>query len=292
MMDMPEDWLRDLRGWASARNDIAREFWLFGSRADGHARPDSDVDVAFVLRPDTLGDFGNSLGIYTSLGDRWQRELQGIIGRHVSLEAVIPNTAEDECIRTTGLLLWRDASAQTIVRCDAASARDVFAGWLDSEAAAGLRLVTLEGAMLAGKSTLTEQPFPRAVVEVDSFIHHADPYRSFIDAVKRAPLIDAIRAALATSPLVVVEGAIVWPLRLAAATETPLQCVRRVYLKRMKWSEPDRWHDGQQFLDADAVPRYATKYSNSVDRYHRDHQPWQAADLVIERIEAEDEDDQ
>lgn len=185
-----------------------------------------------------------------------------------------------------------DVARPQIIRSASANVRDVFEQWLDAEAAA-VRLVILEGAMLAGKSTLTKQPFPgAAVVEVDSFIHDADPDRGFIDAVKRAPLIKAIRAGLARSPLVVVEGAIVWPLLLPAATETASQSVRRVYIKRLKWSEPDRWHDGPQFLGDDASPRYATEYSNSIDRYHRDHQPWQAADLVIERIEAEDEDDQ
>ena len=31
--------------------------WLFGSRADGHARPDSDFDLLFVAKPD--GRFGS-----------------------------------------------------------------------------------------------------------------------------------------------------------------------------------------------------------------------------------------
>lgn len=41
-MDMPEQWLRDLRNWASANGNV-RELWLFGSRAAGRSRPDSDV---------------------------------------------------------------------------------------------------------------------------------------------------------------------------------------------------------------------------------------------------------
>jgi predicted nucleotidyltransferase len=62
-MDMPKVWLRDLRAWASANGNV-RELWLFGSRADGHARPDSDVDIAIALMPAAFA-FGN----YIALGD-------------------------------------------------------------------------------------------------------------------------------------------------------------------------------------------------------------------------------
>jgi hypothetical protein len=152
--------------------------------------------------------------------------------------------------------------------------------------------------MCSGKSSLTNLPFTlsdgrRATnVEVDHFIQDANNDEGYLNAVKRVPLIDAIRAGLAASPIVIVEGAIVWPLQPPAALEIASEGVRRVYLKRMKWSEPDRWHDAAQFLDEDAPPRYAGEYSNSIDRYHRDHQPWRAADLILERIEAEGEDDQ
>jgi hypothetical protein len=108
--------------------------------------------------------------------------------------------------------------------------------------------------------------------------------------VKRAPFAAAMKTGLATSPIIIVEGAVVWPLVQDTVDEISAARVRRVYLKRMKWSTPDRWHDGAQFLEG-ASPRHLGEYSNSIDRYHRDHQPWRAADLVLERIEAEDEDD-
>ena len=44
-MDMSDEWSRGLRAWASADANV-RELWLFGSRADGHAKPESDVDLA------------------------------------------------------------------------------------------------------------------------------------------------------------------------------------------------------------------------------------------------------
>ena len=46
---IPDEWLRGLRSWASA-NDV-REFWLFGSRATGCSRPESDADIALALIP-------------------------------------------------------------------------------------------------------------------------------------------------------------------------------------------------------------------------------------------------
>jgi predicted nucleotidyltransferase len=297
MMDLPGDWLRNLRAWASANNHV-REFWLFGSRADGHAKPESDVDLAIALMPDALGNYNDALGNYFALGDGWQRELEAIVGRHVSLEAILPDTDEDACVRSTGVLLWSDAARQTVIRCAAADVRDMFERWLDAEAAAGVRLVILEGAMRSGKSSLTKQPFTLSdgrgatIVEVDDFIHDANPDEGYLDAVKRVPLMDAIKAALAASSVVIVEGAIVWPLQAAIVTEIASDQVRLVYLKRMKWSDPDRWHDANQLLHADTPPRYATEFSNSIDRYHRDHQPWREADLVLERIEADGEDDQ
>jgi predicted nucleotidyltransferase len=49
-MDMREEWLRDLRSWAS-KNESVRQLWLFGSRARGDSREDSDVDLALALIP-------------------------------------------------------------------------------------------------------------------------------------------------------------------------------------------------------------------------------------------------
>jgi predicted nucleotidyltransferase len=105
-MDMREEWLHGLWAWASANGNV-QELWLFGSRADGHARPDSDVDIAIALMPAAFA-YGN----YVALGDGWQRELEAIVGRHVSLEATDQNTDEDACVRSTGVLLWSDARSK------------------------------------------------------------------------------------------------------------------------------------------------------------------------------------
>jgi predicted nucleotidyltransferase len=47
---MRDEWLRDLRSWAS-KNESVRQLWLFGSRARGDSREDSDIDLAIALIP-------------------------------------------------------------------------------------------------------------------------------------------------------------------------------------------------------------------------------------------------
>ena len=50
LMDMRDEWLRDLRSWAS-KNESVRELWLYGSRARGNSREESDIDLAIALMP-------------------------------------------------------------------------------------------------------------------------------------------------------------------------------------------------------------------------------------------------
>jgi predicted nucleotidyltransferase len=101
--DMDDEWLRGLRSWAS-KNDCVRELWLFGSRAKGCSRSDSDVDIALCLMP-AIGNHDWAAGNYIVHSD-WKRELEAIVGRHVSLEAIKPGSKYDEEVRYTGALLW------------------------------------------------------------------------------------------------------------------------------------------------------------------------------------------
>jgi hypothetical protein len=177
-----------------------------------------------------------------------------------------------------------------VIRCSSADIHSIFEDWVASERAAGARLVVLEGAMGSGKSDLTKEPIvvgdrQSANIEVDHFARGASNDQGYLSSVKRVPLAAAMKASLAMSPVVIVQGAMVWPFVQGIVEEIGAARVR------MKWSNPDRWHDGSQFLEA-AAPRHLGEYSNSIDRYHRDHQPWRGADLILERIEAEGEDDQ
>jgi hypothetical protein len=160
---------------------------------------------------------------------------------------------------------------QTVIRCQTTDVLAAFERWLKAKSAAGARLIVLEGAMMSGKSCLTKDPFTlgdrqTTSIEVGHFARGANNAQGYLDNVRRAPLAAAIEDGLATSPIVIVQGAMVWPLVQGIVEEIGAGRIRRVYLKRMKWSDPDRWHDGSQFLEAGA-PRYLGEYSNSIDRY-------------------------
>ncbi len=96
-MDMRGVWLSGLRSWASA-NDSVRELWLFGSRATGGSRPDSDVDLAVALMP-PKGNTDWVLGNYFAFESEWKRQLEEIVGLHVSLEPLVPGTDADPKVR-------------------------------------------------------------------------------------------------------------------------------------------------------------------------------------------------
>jgi predicted nucleotidyltransferase len=101
-IDMREEWLAGLRAWAEANGNVL-EFWLFGSRATGRSRPDSDVDLALVLMP-ARGNHDWAMGNYVAESSLWRSELEAIVGRHVSIEAVTPEAEEVAVLRR--VLLW------------------------------------------------------------------------------------------------------------------------------------------------------------------------------------------
>jgi predicted nucleotidyltransferase len=107
-VDMQDEWFRGLRSWAS-KNESVREVWLFGSRAKGCSRPESDVDIALSLMP-AIGKHDWAAGNYFAFHSDWKRELEVIVGRHVSVEAIEHGSKEDAEVRSTGELLWTRGS--------------------------------------------------------------------------------------------------------------------------------------------------------------------------------------
>jgi predicted nucleotidyltransferase len=103
-MDMPDEWLRRLRSWA-AGNENVRELWLFGSRARGEAREESDVDLALALMPPD-GKHDWALGNYFFFESEWKRQLEAIFGRAASIEPLVPGEDSDERVRREGVRLW------------------------------------------------------------------------------------------------------------------------------------------------------------------------------------------
>lgn len=96
----------------------------------------------------------------------------------------------------------------------------------------------------------------------------------------------AIRQALDTAPLVIVEGPMAWPVTEIIRAGMPTDSVRRVYLKRMSKRNPDEWEE-LEFAQMENDGR--GKYFASIDRYHVKQQPWQCADLILERTGREDD---
>ena len=99
--------LSALRSWAS-KNGNVRELWLlFGSRATGRARPESDVELALYLM---LHDW--ALGSYIAHWKKWKGELEAILGHKVDIGALGPGTKLEEEMRRNGKCLWvRDSQA-------------------------------------------------------------------------------------------------------------------------------------------------------------------------------------
>lgn len=173
------------------------------------------------------------------------------------------------------------------IRSSSLEVRTAFANWLSVEFRAGVKLVILEGLTASGKTTLTEQPFvvdgrPSTNIEMDDFLppsltNVATPYLAAID---QAAMLEEVKKAMREPPLVILQGAIVWP---AVESITAGVNVRRAYLKRMMHSLPDFWADEDFILDPECWP--PTSFHRSIYRYHAQRQPWLKCDLIIERIE-------
>jgi len=107
----PEEWRRRLCAWATA-NPYIRELWLFGSRADETARPDSDVDIGLGLVPPE-GNNNPALGAFLAESRKWRSQLEDIVGHHVSLEPITPDEPGTARVRKW-VLIWRRTAVDPI----------------------------------------------------------------------------------------------------------------------------------------------------------------------------------
>lgn len=98
-----------ITAWAAATNCV-REIWLFGSRARGDSRPDSDIDLAILLMPPS-GKTNWAYGDYCGLGDQWKQQLITMLGRHISLEAICAGSDGYDVVMREGYCLWSRAEA-------------------------------------------------------------------------------------------------------------------------------------------------------------------------------------
>jgi predicted nucleotidyltransferase len=79
---IPLRWKEALIEWAQRNPDVA-ELWVYGSRARGNHREDSDLDVAIVPAGDERRD---GLAIWMFGKQAWKREFEASIPVAVHLE--------------------------------------------------------------------------------------------------------------------------------------------------------------------------------------------------------------
>ena len=97
-MDLTEAQQLIIRDWA-ARTPLIEEVRLFGSRAMGGARLDSDIDLALTVASGASA--ATVEGHYAALGQHWQRELDALLApikAHVNLyNAGLGDTVRKAC---------------------------------------------------------------------------------------------------------------------------------------------------------------------------------------------------
>ena len=88
MNGIANDVQKTLSDWAE-HNPKVRRVWVFGSRAQGTHRPDSDLDIAVELEP--VADSEETLLVWLANSERWRTQLQERISLPVDLEWFDPN---------------------------------------------------------------------------------------------------------------------------------------------------------------------------------------------------------
>lgn len=78
----PDDWRKAVAEWAKEKSLITA-IYLFGSRAKGTARDDSDIDLAYETRASEL-ESPFTVAFFNGKG--WQQELQSLLPRPVDFQ--------------------------------------------------------------------------------------------------------------------------------------------------------------------------------------------------------------
>lgn len=88
----PDAWREAILKWVQS-TPLVTAVYLFGSRAKGCARVDSDIDLAFQCSAD---EAGNSLSVAIFNTEKWQQQLNDVLPKTVDLQHTIPE--EDEIV--------------------------------------------------------------------------------------------------------------------------------------------------------------------------------------------------
>ena len=87
---LPPEWIERLGNWAGRHERIAR-LYVFGSRARGDNRPESDLDVAVLLSGDDQDELD---GYSICMADRWSKDIQRLLPVVVDLQFTDPGLDE------------------------------------------------------------------------------------------------------------------------------------------------------------------------------------------------------
>src|SRR5438046_1336941 len=79
---LTEQWRAALCQWCLLRECVI-QMWLYGSRARGCHRPDSDIDLAVAIRGN---ERETAYTIWFFNGEAWQQELTILLGHPVHLQ--------------------------------------------------------------------------------------------------------------------------------------------------------------------------------------------------------------
>ena len=106
-----EDFRNYLTEWAESQPRV-RRLWIFGSRAQGNARPDSDLDLAVEIEP--VADSEETLPYWMTCSERWQSELQRRSEHPVDLDWFDPDGSTPRVARAIreGSILLYDRAAE------------------------------------------------------------------------------------------------------------------------------------------------------------------------------------
>lgn len=84
LSEIPQDLIKEnIKEWASS-NPLVKRAYLYGSRAKGDHKEDSDIDIAIEI--DTEKGDSNTLATWTCNAEKWRQELQPLLKYKLHLE--------------------------------------------------------------------------------------------------------------------------------------------------------------------------------------------------------------
>ncbi|MCW3848529.1 nucleotidyltransferase domain-containing protein [Sphingomonas sp. LB-2] len=100
------DWITKIAAWAAVE-PLVLEVYVFGSRARGDHRTESDLDLALLIED---GDCGESLAHWTCEAERWREALTAALPVTVDLQVMqTDDGVVMPAVQREGMLIYRAA---------------------------------------------------------------------------------------------------------------------------------------------------------------------------------------